>query len=350
MIESYSQVYHDVLLGNLDTSIGNYQQFIHREVLPPYVKTMYQPDQESQRILQIGDFEVAYLYRVLKNDMNIVVVMGQQGRGKTNLIQYPIKFCKALNVPFSWEHNLYIGEDTIMHRKYLKKRHPNKGEHVISDEAEFLNVPNSKQLRELKYTLASCRDSGLHFWFLFPTPKDFNMAVVDSHANWIIQVSYRDDKRRIVRFKIFFKVTFENQFHGAEWVEYPFPNRNFIVPFLPKRQFNKYIDIKERIYDISHTEDYWKARNKFEAEMKILDKDEDKEKLLLEVSKIMKSKLSKQSKAIAVSQLQVGKHKYPNYMIAKRLGVSNTTLIKWLEDFVLESTDKKAVKKPKGET
>ena len=109
MSEAITKVYNEVVLKSLDTNINTYQDFLKRETIPKYVKTIYPPDRESQIILNIKDFETGYLYRAFKQDMNIVVVMGVQGRGKTNLLQYVIKFCKTLGVPFNWNRNRFSG-------------------------------------------------------------------------------------------------------------------------------------------------------------------------------------------------------------------------------------------------
>ena len=137
------------IVGTLKQTNEEYNSFIKRQTISRYIKTSYPPDIESKTILEIADFEKAFLYRARKKDMNIVAVMGPQGRGKTNVIKFAMNFSKSLNASFSWGRNLYIGEDTLIHRKHLASRH-GFGEQVINDEAEFLNRPNSIQLRDFR--------------------------------------------------------------------------------------------------------------------------------------------------------------------------------------------------------
>ena len=255
------------IVGTLKQTNEEYNSFIKRQTISRYIKTSYPPDIESKTILEIADFEKAFLYRARKKDMNIIAVMGPQGRGKTNVIKFAMEFSKVLNAPFSWDRNLYIGEDTLIHRKHLASRHK-FGEQVINDEAEFLNRPNSIQLRDLLWTLASGRDTGFHFWFIFPTTKDFNFDIIDAHGNWVIQVSYRDMEKKRIRYKIYFKVTFEDQFKGAEWVEYPYKGAVYQTDFLPKKQYDEYKRIKDKIYEMSHREDWYGEKKKLDSRIR----------------------------------------------------------------------------------
>ena len=286
---------------------------IKRVVLKPYTQTTYPPDEYSQKILDIGDFRKAFLYRARRADMNVVVILGPQGRGKTNIYKIAIELGKELGASFAWSRNLYIGEQTIIHRKYLVSRHE-AGEQVINDEAEFLNRPNSVQLRDLIWTLSSGRDSGLHFWFSFPTTKDTQFSIWDAHGNWLFYVFYRDQEKRKIKYKLYFKVTFEHPFTPPEWVEYPHPGARFHQSFLLQKVFDEYKRIKDTIYDIDREEDWYREKKILEREIRAKADKKIKKELIVAVEEILDSPLTIDEKVIALDKIN-----YPKYLIAERL-------------------------------
>lgn len=302
---------------------------IKQLILKPYLRTTYPPDEYSQKIIDIGDFETAFLYRVSINDMNVIIVLGPQGRGKTNIFRYAIEFSKILGVPFAWNRNLYIGEGTLMHRKYLASRHV-AGEQVINDEAEFLNRPSSIQLRDLLWTLSSGRDSGLHFWFCFPTTKDTQFSIWDAHANWMFLVLGRDPARPRIKYKLYYKVTFEHPFYPPEWVEYPYVGATFWFDFLPLKSFDEYKRIKDTIYDEDIPDNWYDKKKIYDDRIKKRQKQQDKEEFLSKVEEIANSNLTKDSK---IEELyKIG---YPKYKMVKKLKTSKQRIDVVTDDLVV---------------
>ena len=302
---------------------------IERILLKPYTQTAYPPDEYSKKIMEIGNFDEAFIYRARMNDMNVVIVLGTQGRGKTNIFKKAIDLGTQLGAPFSWGRNLYIGEGTIIHRKYLANRHET-GEQVINDEAEFLNRPNSKQLRDLMWTLSSGRDSGLHFWFCFPTTKDTQFTIWDSHANWLFWVLKRDQKNRMVEYKLFYRITFESPFYPSAWVEYPHVGAKFWQPFLEQSVFDEYKLIKDTIYDEDISDDWYVEKKQYDKGISDTQRQKQEQEFLLKVEEIASSNLPKESKIVELYKI-----KYPKYKMVKKLKTSMPTINSVLDELTV---------------
>jgi len=336
-------------IQNEETWLQDFRSFIDQEsifhrklgikqlLLKPYTKISFIPDEYSQIILKIGDFRKAFLYRARMSDMNVIIVMGTQGRGKTNIFKIFIELSKELKAPFTWKRNLYIGESTLIERKYLASRHK-PGEIIINDEAEFEFRPNSTQTRDLMWTLSSGRDSGLHFVFCFPTKKDTPFEVWLAHANWLFWVTKRDQEGRRVKYRLYYKVTSDSPFHTPEFVEYPYIGARFWQPFLSQKSFDEYKRIKDTIYDEDVVDDWYDKKNKYRRQIKKRLKQQEKEELALKADKIIKGNLGMESKILELVLLE-----YPNYKIARDLKISEKKLINLIDEELL--SDAKSKKK-----
>ena len=214
---------YDKLTDAFHACQNDYKPFVQLKKLGRSYQAKHPLDFETREILNLANFELAYIHSVAKENANIVVVLGPTGRGKTNLPgTYCPKFCNWLKVPWSWQRSMYIGEDVIFHRKKLASKH-HRHEHIVVDEAELVLVPGTKKYRMFKHTLASGRDAGLHYWILFPTTGDVNFSLFDSHGKWAIHCLYRSARLQKIFFKVFFNGFYLNQFDGGEWIEYPYP-------------------------------------------------------------------------------------------------------------------------------
>ncbi len=311
---------------------------IKRVILKPYTQTAYPPDEYSQKILDMADFRKAFLYRARMADMNVVCVLGTQGRGKTNIFKIAIQLGKQLGAPFAWGHNLYIGEQTLIHRKYLVSRH-GPGEQIINDEAEFEFRPNSTQTRDLMWTLSSGRDSLLHFWFCFPTIADTPFRIWLAHANWLFWVTKREQDNRRVKYTLYYKISFDSPFATPEWVEYPYPGATFYQSFLSQKSFDEYKEIKDRIYDIDRVEDWYLERKQLDKEIRDKAKKKTQKELLEEVDRILNLKLTIPQKVIQLDLIG-----YQKYKIVERLHISNAKVNLILEDQLIDEIDSRGEK------
>ena len=353
MSDTFSSTSNFQLHKLIEYCAEDYKPAVRLKKLQRSYKSDHPIDYESRAIMNLASFPKAYMRSIEKEDNNVVAVMGPKGRGKTNVCyHYCNSFSKYLNVPFSWSHNLYIGEDVVIHRKAISSRHK-RLEHVVIDEAEFLFVSNSKKLRELIHTLASGRDAGHQYWFMFPTPKDVKFYVFDSHGNWVIQCVYRDHKNQKIYYKIFFNAYYLDQFEGGEWIEYPFPGAIYVVPYMNINQYKSYRAIKNRIYDIEVDENYDRARRKLDKELQKHQKEIDMQErvgYLKKTEKIFSSKVSDIDKVIDLINLDPP---LPISRIHPRLSLSynscNTIIDEYhLKGKVTKRTREKISKKKKG--
>ncbi len=295
------------LVSHLRSRSSPFRQVIQREYLPLTHNLDFPPNRESKIILQIANFQEAFLYWLAKDNINIILVLGEPGSGKTNpCLFWARKLSRIQHVPFDIRRNLYVGEDVVMHRKELKRRHK-RGEHIVVDEAELIFRSGSVQTRDLKWTLASIRGAGFNFWFMFPDWQDIpsdGQKLFNTHAHWQFHCVFRDKKKKIIEYNLLRKVIFQDLTKGKFWVDYPFPRRNtFFCPYIPFNFFKNYLDVKERIYDPSVKEDYWTRRNALDQEIARENSRKERKKRLLQIKKIVKSKLTKTDKVIEIWKL-----------------------------------------------
>ena len=317
---------------NFKENLAESNRFMREElgikqlILPPQISLPFAPDLHSQEIIDLADFKKAFLHKIYKKDVVNVAVMGPQGRGKTNIFDFPIEFSKILNVPFSWGSNMYLGEGIMIQRKKLVAKHK-PGEQVLVDEASFLMRPNSIQKRDFMWTLASIRDAGLCIWVNYPTPKDFDFSIINAHFDFIFMVSYRDQEKRKIKYTLKMRVTPEDQFLKPAWVDYPFEGAYFWHPFLDQSVFDEYRKYKQTIYSIDIEDDWYVEKKKFDKKLRTIAEEKEKKELLEAVEEILKSDLTDTDKVI-------GLHKagYPKFLIAERLPVSYRKITLILED------------------
>ena len=299
---------------------------IKQLILPPQINLPFTPDLHSQEIIDLADFKKAFLHKIDKADVVNIAVMGPQGRGKTNIFDYAIEFSRILNVPFSWGSNMYLGEGIMISRKKLVAKHI-PGEQILVDEASFLMRPNSIQKRDFLWTLASIRDAGLCIWVNYPTPKDFDWGIVNSHFDFIFMVSYRDQEKRKVKYSLKMRVTPENQFLQPAWVTYPYEGATFWHPFLEQSVYDEYKKYKDTIYSMDVPDDWYAEKKKFDKELSLITEKKARKELLESVEKILDSDLTVTDKVKALYRTG-----YPKYLIAERLPISKAKINVILED------------------
>ena len=264
--------------------------FIERKRKHVAVKGDYPFDPETNIIFDKGDFITACKYMMDKEDIIKAAVMGQAGRGKTNpAIFFTLMLNTIEGVDYDLDRMMYVGEQTIPDRRRFFEIHPKK-DNIIFEEAELMFVPNSRQLRMLKQTLASGRGMGFNYWAIFPTFTDVQTSIIDAHFNWLIMVIYRDEifKRCLIRIQ--YKAMYSDPSFGGEWVDYPFPNALFWIAYAPNYLFDWWDMRKRDIYvnELGFGEIY----DQQIKDRKMLSKKESGEKYWKDIKQIASNKRS----------------------------------------------------------
>ncbi len=312
--------------------------------IPPLGEYPYDP--EVYKLYEIGEFVEAAKYMINKNDTIRVAVMGIQGRGKTNpTIHFTKKLTEDYGLEFDLKRQLYIGEDTIPDIKLLAKKHP-RHDHVIIDEAEFLFVPNSRQTRLLKWALASGRGTGINIWAVFPTLIDVHASVIDNHFNWIIQAIYRDHERKKVLIRIQCKAMYSDMTRGGQWLDYPFPDALYWIPYAPTDLFLQWDEYKQRIYEEGEMGTFQEAYEERVKKRKEELRKKQEEEYWNTVQKIASTKYSKAEKCKRMLEAGIKKTH-----IQAVLGISYNTINR-IETEVMRgiSTSKNKKKKRNAKT
>lgn len=233
----------------------------------PYQATVQLPsflsgdwNRMTKLMYSMRSFEAAFIWRLMNQRDNAVIVEGERGEGKTNVMIYLLKrFNEYFGVPFSVSNNIYLGRDVDLSVNFIGEDFRDfPFSSIAVDESEICFSgyrAQSIQNREAKIFMDTFRALKLGVFFVCPDKTALDSRIVD-RCNWNIICDWNEIDDRFV------EVTVE--YYGRsrdrslfEWLEF----EQLIIPYVEEEY---YIELDKRkhgeLYTESGLRDYHETR------------------------------------------------------------------------------------------
>lgn len=277
---------------------------IKPKMKPPFIKGEW--NTMTKKIFSFGSFTKAFIWRLKNERDNAVIIEGERGEGKTNLLLFFILlFCSYFGVPFSVPKNIFLGRDVDLTVNWIASAFKNKPFSCIGiDEAE---IPFSRytaitiQNREAKIFMDTFRELKLGVFFVCPDKDILDPRIVD-RCNWNIICDWNDHKRRYVEATVEYygKTKDRTRF---KWLEY----ETIKVPYVDEQVYNQLRVMKhgDLYTDKGLTKSFHDVRKKKLEDVK----ETEKLQLAKKMNEIVKSGMPVDDKIIDLLKLKVPKYK-----------------------------------------
>lgn len=281
-----------------------------------------------------GSFIDAYIARLNYNRDNAVIIEGERGEGKTNvLLFFLLYFNNYFKVPFSVDRNVFLGRDVDLTVNWIAERFKDTPNSAIGiDESE---IPFSRygaitiQNREAKIFMDVFRELMLGVFFVCPDKDILDQRIVD-RCNWNIICDWNDEDKREV------EVTVE--YYGKnkdrtrfKWLKF----EEIIIPYVDQSFYDalKYKKHSDLYTDSGVTKTFHKTRKEKLQESKKLVKVEQAKV----INKILTSNLTVNDKIKELLRREVAKYKIESLL--KKEGVTKSK-VELMEHYLLSEQAK----------
>lgn len=271
---------------------------------PPFIKGEW--NTMTKKVFSFGSFVKAFIWRLENERDNAVIIEGERGEGKTNVLLFFIfLFCNYFKVPVSIPTNIFLGRDVDLTVNWVAKKFKNLPFSSIGiDEAE---IPFSRytaitiQNREAKIFMDTFRELKLGVFFVCPDKDILDPRIVD-RCNWNIICDWNSHNQKYVEATIEYygKTKDRTRF---KWLEF----ETLRIPYVDQQVYNQLRVMK-------HGDLYSEAgllKSFKEIRKKKLEdvRETAKLKLARKMNEIVKSVLPVDDKIIELLRLKVPKYK-----------------------------------------
>lgn len=211
----------------------------------------------TKRMMSL-DFKSALRWRQERNITNNVIVIGETGSGKTNVVLTLIVLFMKMYSITNW--TLEIGKhlDFDLH-KILATFGQNSL--IVTEEAhDSFNryAARSIQNRSLMATLESIRKHNVHFIFVTPNFDNIDMNVFSKAIHWLIIVQENDHENKRVKVRIDYNCKFANM-REQDFYEHS----TYWFNWVDEQEFLDYDEKVENYGKDSNVKDFKKERREF---------------------------------------------------------------------------------------
>jgi hypothetical protein len=260
----------------------------------------------TKKVFEKGGFVEAFIWRLQTERDNAVIIEGERGEGKTNVLLFFISlFNLFFKVPFTVNKNVYLGRDVDLTVNWIAKDFKELPFSSIGiDEAE---IPFSRytaitiQNREAKIFMDTFRELFLGVFFVCPDKEILDQRIVD-RCNWNIIADWNDKDNQCV------EVTIE--YYGKskdrtrfKWLKY----EELMIPYVNE-------DVYEQLRMLKHADLYSSAglKKSFADQRKIKLEQVKKSKKIeqaMRVNAVVGSKADLDDKMLGLFKLELPKYR-----------------------------------------
>lgn len=311
-------------------------RFIAPKLKPPFISGDW--NRMTKWVFSQGSFIEAYIARLNTKRDNAVIIEGERGEGKTNVLLFLILyFCMYFKVPFSVEKNIMLGRDVDLTINWIAerfKRHPFSALGVDEAEIPFSRyTAHAIQNREAKIFMDTFRELKLGVFLVCPDKDILDQRIVD-RCNWNIICDWNDeDKKQVeVTIEYYGKSKDRTRFR---WLKY----EEVVIPYVSVEIYNelRYKKHADLYTDVGITKDFHETRKVKIDDVKKIAKLEKTKK----INEILSSGLTLNDKIKELLRIKVAKYKVESLL--KDEG-STKSRVELMEHYLLsEEADKLAL-------
>lgn len=211
------------------------------ETKPPFITGDW--NMMTKRVFQFGSFVKAAIWRMKRERANAIIIEGELGEGKTNVLLYFLMYLNNhFNVPFSVENNVFLGRDVDLTINWIAKRfkpYPYSAIGIDESEVCFSRYQaHSIQNREAKIFMDTFRELKLIIFFVCPDKDILDQRIVD-RCNWNIICDDNNDIEGFVDITIEYYAKTKDRTR-FRWLEY----EELRIPYVPQTVYNDLRRIK----------------------------------------------------------------------------------------------------------
>lgn len=279
-------------------------RLITPKLKPPFISGDW--NRMTKWVFSHGSFIIAYIERLLTGRDNAVVIEGERGEGKTNVLLFlMLYFCMYFKVPFSVDHNVKLGRDVDLTINWIAEKFRQYPFSALGvDEAE---IPFSRytahaiQNREAKIFMDTFRELKLGVFLVCPDKDILDQRIVD-RCNWNIICDWNDEDKKEV------EVTIE--YYGKSkdrtrfrWLKY----EEVVIPYVSEEIYNalRYKKHADLYTEVGITKDFHETRKEKLVDAKQIKKVEKTKA----INKILTSDLTLNDKIKELLIIKVAKYK-----------------------------------------
>jgi len=161
----------------------------------------FEPNFVTKKAFEFSNFYDALKWRNKNEYINLLLVVGVTGSGKSNNSLEIAKKMNAYNkIKFELNKHVLLGRNVDLTLEFLAEEFC-YGTYLIIDEAELvINRLNAVtiQNKEAKQTLSTIRDAGINFIFNCPNLNEIDRLIVNNQLDWLISCYHNDKKKKKV--------------------------------------------------------------------------------------------------------------------------------------------------------
>ena len=285
-------------------------------------------------VFTFGSFIQACIARMRSDRDNAIIIEGERGEGKTNVLLFFIEyFCKYFGVPFSVDRNIFLGRDVDLTVNWIAEEFKETPFSAIGiDESE---IPFSKytahsiQNREAKIFMDTFRELQLLVFFVCPDKEILDSRIVD-RCNWNIICDWNAiDKRYVeVTIEYYGKSKDRTRFRWLKFEE-------ILIPYVDEKIYQQLRYKKHG--DLYSESGLAKDLHETRKEKMLGLKKSKKIVMANKINEIMGLDLTVNDKVKELLRIEVPKYKVESLL--KKQGVTKTT-VELMEHYLLTEQSK----------
>jgi hypothetical protein len=277
--------------------------FITPKKLPPFISGDW--NTMTKWVFDQGSFTEACIARMNMDRDNAVIIEGERGEGKTNVLLWFIEYFNLyFGNSYSVDRNIYLGRDVDLTVNWIAEDFRNQPNSAIGiDESE---IPFSKytaitiQNREAKIFMDVFRELKLLIFFVCPDKDILDSRIVD-RCNWNIICDWNDmDKKQVeVTVEYYGKLKDRTKFR---WLRF----EDLIIPYVDEAYYHQ---LRAKKHSDLYSKDGLKKDFHATRKQKLAQMRKDvKVELALKRQEVVDSKLTLTDKIIELLRLETPKY------------------------------------------
>ena len=302
------------------------------KIKPPFISGNW--NRMTKWVFSQGSFIQAYIARIMMKRDNAVIIEGERGEGKTNvLLFFLLYFNTYFKQPFTVERNVMLGRDVDLTINWIAedfRQTPNSAIGIDESEIPFSRYTGiTIQNREAKIFMDTFRELELGIFFVCPDKDVLDQKIVD-RCNWNIICDWNsEDKREVeVTIEYYGKTKDRTRF---QWLKY----EELIIPYVSQDLYDalRYKKHADLYTEVGIIKDFKESRKEKIKDVKKLAKIE----LTNKINKIIASKLTVNDKIKELLRIEVPKYKVESLL--KDEGASRAR-VELMEHYLLTEESK----------
>jgi hypothetical protein len=302
------------------------------KIKPPFISGDW--NRMTKWIFSHGSFIEAYIARLKTNRDNAVIIEGERGEGKTNVLLFFLEYFNTyFKVPFSVDRNVFLGRDVDLTVNWIAedfKKTPLSAIGIDESEIPFSRyTAHSIQNREAKIFMDTFRELQLGVFLVCPDKDILDQRIVD-RCNWNIICDWNDEDKKEVEITVEYygKTKDRTRF---KWLKY----EEIIIPYVSQELYDtlRYVKHADLYSDVGLIKDFHEKRKGKIKDVKKIAKIEQTNR----INRILASNLTVNDKIKELLRIEVPKYKVESLL--KDEGATRTR-VELMDHYILTEESK----------